>query len=85
MSPLLVTNKFSLYFTLSILEILFCGGLIAVVPLVCATKMNSAYRQGNAALYERNRSLTFKWLVAAGCIGLVANIAYAFLLFGFLV
>jgi hypothetical protein len=82
MGRMLVANRFGLYLTFAILEILFCGGLLAIPALVFAVRMNTAYQQGSTALYEQSRSASFKWLIAAGCIGLAVNILYAIFLFG---
>lgn len=69
-----LTNSFASYLTLGILAVLFCGGIFAIPSLVYTTMMNTAYKQGNGALYLMHKKTSLVWLIVAFCLGLVANI-----------
>lgn len=74
-------NKFGLYLTLAILEVLFCGGVFAIPAIVYAAMMNTSYNSGNRFLYQRNRRTCRMWLIIALVIGIIANALYGFILF----
>ena len=69
-------NKFGLFLALSILSLVFCGCVFAIPALIYAIKMNTAFKQGDEALYAKRRKACTIWLVVAFLLGLIMNIAY---------
>lgn len=76
-----MANRFGVYLTLSILEILFCSGVLAIPALVYAVMMNTAHKEGNTAQFVRYRNNSRAWLVAAFILGLLILTLYYFLLY----
>lgn len=74
------SSGFGVTLFLSIVAILFCGGLLAVPALVFAFPMNTAYKQRNVPLYYRYRRNSRIWLIVAVCVGIVVNIIYVTML-----
>ena len=67
---------------LSVLEILFCGGLLAIIPLIFAIQANSAYNMGDIAGGDAKAKTAKTALIIILVVGIVFTIAF-FALGGF--
>lgn len=59
---------------LSVLEFLFCGGLLAIIPLVLAIQAGSAYSAGNIAGGDAKAKSAKTALIVVLAIGIVAYV-----------
>jgi len=75
-----LTNSFALYLTLSILALLLFSWIFAIPAIVYATRMNTAYKQGNWPKYLKDRKTCRTWLIVSICVGIVA-LLYLFVIF----
>lgn len=69
-----VSNKFSLFLTLSILELVLLGALLAIVPLVYSVMMNNSYKMGDIDTYLKQKKVAKIWLIVVLCVGVVFGI-----------
>lgn len=60
---------------LSVLEFLFCGGLLAIIPLVFAIQASSAYSAGNVELGDAKAKTAKTALIIILIVGLCAYFA----------
>lgn len=69
-----VPDRSTMYIVLSILEILFCGGLIAIIPLVFSVQYKTAFSNGDMVSAKAREKSARIWLIVALCVGIVALI-----------
>ena len=60
---------------LSVLEIIFCGGLFAIIPLVFAVQANTAYKMGDIVTGDAKAKSAKTALIVILVVGIVAIIA----------
>ena len=64
-----------MYIVLSVLEILFLGGLLGIIPLVFAIQANSAYKLGDIAGGDAKAKTAKTALIVVAVIGILIYIA----------
>jgi len=67
-----ISNQFALYLVLSILALLFLSWPFAIPAIINATRMNTAFKQGNREGYFKARKQCRIWLIVSLCIGIIA-------------
>ena len=65
----------TVYIVLSVLEILFLGGLLGIIPLVFAIQANSAYKLGDIAGGDAKAKTAKTALIVVAVIGILIYIA----------
>ena len=60
---------------LSVLELLFCGGLFAIIPLVFSVQANTAYKMGDNVAGDAKAKSAKIALIVILAVGIVAIIA----------
>lgn len=70
-----VPDRSTMYTIIAVLEIIFAGGLLAIIPLVMSIQYKNAYASGDmmkAAQKEKSARIA---LIVVGIIGILATIA----------
>ena len=66
------------YMVWSILATLFCCLPLGIWSIICSSKVNRLYQQGdyNGAVDASNKAK--RWVIISAIIGIIANVAYVF-------
>lgn len=73
-----IEDKSGMFTLIAILEILFLGGLFAIIPLVFARQYKGALNMGDWERAEQKKKATKTWLIICPCIAIVVLLlAYA--------
>jgi len=67
-------NNSTTYIVLSVLEFLFCGGLLAIIPFIFSLQYRDAYLQGNYDLAAQKKKTAKTALIVILAIGIVLTI-----------
>lgn len=70
-NPAGIEDKSTMYIVLSVLEFLFCGGLIAIWPFVMSLNYKSAVERGDAADAQAKRKSARTALIVTLILGIV--------------
>ncbi len=68
-------NRSRLFIILSVLEILFCGGIFGLISLIISCMGSNSYNRGNFGDYESKHRTSGILLIVGLVIGIIANIA----------
>ena len=69
-----VKDNSTLYIVISVLEIIFLGGVFAIIPLVYSIQYKNALSAYNFPLAEDKSKMAVRWLIIAPCIAIVIGI-----------
>lgn len=75
------TNDTGTYIALSILELIFCGWLLAIVPLVYSAQYKDAFTMGDVMKAEEKRVKARNWLIATLIVGISVPLILVVFLF----
>ena len=72
------TKSGTVYIVLSVLELLFCGGLFAIIPLVFSIQANTAYKMGDNVTGDakaKSAKIALIVILAVGILAIFAVVA----------
>ena len=70
-----VPNRSNTYTIIAVLEIIFAGGLLAIIPLIMSIQYKNAYNSGDMVKAAQKEKSTRIALIVVGIIGILATIA----------
>lgn len=73
-------DRSTMYLIFSILEILLCGGIFAIIPLVLSIQYKNAFATGNLGQVMKKEKQARHWLIIVLIVGIIGMISFFYLI-----